>query len=136
MASLAGQLAPLINDWARQVVQEAAQQVFDGSQALCPVETGATKASGTLEQSGDLTARISYDDRGFTDEGPDAHEIEGNPLLAFDWPQAGLFPAIFRRVAWVPGAGVAENKGWFSERSVTDDTWQTALIQAAEDFTL
>ncbi len=135
MASIAEQLGPLIEEWARQVMQEAAQIVFDATQALCPVEDGDTLASGQLS-GGDLTWSITYDDVGFTDEGPEAHEIEGNPLLAFDWPEQGLFPAIFRRVAWVPGPGVAANKGWFSERSASDGNFGDALIVAGDSFGL
>ncbi len=139
VASIAEQLRPLIEEWARQVAEAAARTVFDGTQALCPVGDdpgGQTKDSGKVEQAGDFDWTITYDDRGFTDEGPEAHEIEGNPLLAFDWPEQGLFPAIFRRVAWVPGPGVETNKGWFSQRSCTDETWFVALQQAAEQFGL
>lgn len=137
VASLSEQLRPMIRAWAAEVQREAADSVFQATQALAPVgETGALVASGQLEQSGEFGWRISYDDRGFTDVGPEAHEIRGNPVLAFDWPAAGLYPAIFRSVMWTPGPGVAANRGWFSERSATQEQYEQALLVAAEAFSL
>lgn len=136
MASLAEQLEPLVREWGRQVAQDAAELVFDASQALCPEDEGTLRDSGSIEATGDLHYRISYDDVGYTDEGPVAHRIEGNPLLVFDWPEQGLFPAVFRHVDWVPGPGVEANKGWFTERAVTDEQWQNSLQVAAESVDL
>lgn len=143
MATISEQLKPLIRAWAEEVQREAADSVFQATQALCPVGTGgdsgeggALRASGQLEPDGPLAWRITYDDIGFTDEGPVAHEIRGDPFLAFDWPEAGLYPAVFRSVQWVPGAGVAANKGWFSERSATQEQFEAALLVAAEAFSL
>lgn len=123
--------------WAQQVVQEAATEMELKARAQCPV---AAVGGGEMLQSiqtaavGDLTWEITAEDRGFTDEGPEAHEIVGNPLLAFDWPAPGpgLFPAIFRHVNWVPGDGVAANKGWWTERTITDANWLEALTTAGD----
>lgn len=135
-SSLAEQLRPLIREWARQVAADAADLVFDATQALCPEDEGTLKASGSVEPRGELSFTISYDDVGFTDEGPTAHPIEGNPLLAFDWPEQGLYPAVFRHVEWVPGPGVEANKGWFTERACTQEQWENALRVAAEGVAL
>lgn len=134
-AALSDQLRPLLEAWAEAVAQEAAEAVFDATQALCPVAPeggGETRDSGRLQQVGPTSWEITYDDRGFTDEGPTAHTIEGNPLLAFDWPEMGLFPAVFARVEWTPGPGVEENRGWFSERAATQENWEAELLRAAD----
>lgn len=132
MATLAEQLETLIRDWAAEVAATAADLVFDATQALCPEDEGTLRASGTLDRAGDTSYTIIYDDVGFTDEGPQPHRIEGNPLLAFDWPEQGLFPAVFRHVNWVPGPGVEANKGWFTERAATQEQWENSLMIAAD----
>lgn len=136
MPTIAEQLAPMVERWAVQVLAEAADSVFQATQAFCPIDQGTMLASGTLEGDGALAWRITYDDVGYTDEGPQAHMIEGNPLLAFDWPERGLFPAVFRHVFWQPGPGVAENKGWFTDRAATQEQFENALQVAANAFSL
>lgn len=136
-ATIAEQLEPLLREWAANVTAAAARDVLDAAQVqFVPVAEGTLRDSGRLEQVAETTWSISFDDVGFTDEGPVAHPIEGDPLLVFDWPEAGLFPAFFRRVFWRPGPGVEANKGWFSERAVTEDSWLAALIDAAEAWDL
>lgn len=139
MTSLAEQLRPLLEEWAQHVGDDAADLMLATAQALAPIGAeggGETRDSGEVDQAGHLAWSIQFDDRGYTDEGPEPHTILGNPLLAFDWPERGLFPAIFRSVEWKPGPGVAANKGWFSERAMTDDQWQNALTVAAESVEL
>lgn len=130
-SSLAEQLRPALEEWGRQVAEEAADSIRATVEATAPNDTGEMVASIQLVQTGPLSWAVTVDDRGFTDVGPEAHTIEGNPLLAFDWPAAGRFPAILRSVYWTPGPGVAENRGWFSERACTDEQWGSALDVAA-----
>jgi len=132
MATIASQLEPLLRDWAHEVARGGAEHVFDVSQDECPEASGETRESGQLQPRGETAWTITYDDRGFTDEGPEAHPIEGNPLLVFDWEKLGLYPAVFRHVQWEPGEGVERNRGWFSERSATDDVYYEGLLDAAE----
>ena len=136
-ASIADQLVPLLESWARVVMAEATNTMLTSAQALAPVgETGETRDSLQAQPLGDWSWEITCEDRGYTDEGPEAHTIQGNPLLAFDWPEQGLFPAVFRRVNWVPGEGVAANKGWFSERAMDEANYDAALLQAADAYGL
>jgi hypothetical protein len=134
--SLAEQLTALVSEWADAVVADAAQtEMVFTAQANCPVapiDGGEMLNSIQAQPLGERLWEMSVDDRGFTDEGPEPHTIYGNPLLAFDWPAAGLFPAILAKVEWVPGPGVEMNRGWWSERTVTDDNWVAALERASE----
>lgn len=130
--SFAEQLAQPLQQWAEDVVREASETMLERGQQLAPLgETGETVESGRVEQSG-THASLTFDDRGYTDEGPTAHRIDGNPLLVFDWPAQGLMPAAFRHVFWTPGEGVARNRGWFTERTATPELWEQDLLAAAE----
>lgn len=136
MPTLAEQLGPLLEQWADRVMQEATDLMVDAATAVCPEDEGVTRASIEGQMVGPSRSTITVDDRGFTDEGPAPHHIEGNPLLVFDWPEKGLFPAVFRHVDWVPGAGVEANKGWFTERAMSDDNFTAALQIAAQSVDL
>lgn len=126
----------MLEDWAHRVGEEAADSMRATVEALAPEDTGEMRDSTEVFATGQFSWAITVDDRGYTDVGPEAHTIEGNPLLAFDWPSAGKFPAIFRSVYWTPGPGVAANKGWFTERATSDEQWQNALEVAAEGIQL
>lgn len=140
MPSLAEQLSALLTDWANAVVADAAQnEMLFTAQTNCPIapiDGGEMRDSIQAQPLGERLWELSVEDRGFTDEGPEPHTIYGNPLLVFDWPEAGLFPAVFTKVNWVPGPGVELNRGWWSERTITDDNWLSALERSAEQFQL
>lgn len=136
MSSLADQLAPMLEEWAAEVAERAAGGMEQVARDNAPDDTGETARSIEARRTGQTSYEMTADDRGFTDEGPEPHRIEGNPLLAFDWPGAGLFPAVFAHVDWVPGAGVAANRGWWTLRSATDDEWLGQLEAAADAVTL
>lgn len=141
MPSIEDQLRPLVEEWARRVTEVAAHAQFDATQALCPVGTSESGgATGTMRDSatldGDATRwHIEYQDVGYTDEGPEPHDIHGNPLLAFPWHERGIPLMIARSVHWVPGAGVEQNRGWFTN-NVTDATWDEHLRFAADSTAL
>lgn len=141
MASLAEQLGGMIERWSAEVMREASTEMTFKAKTECPVAPiGGGEMISTIaaDQVDPLRYRLSVEDRGYTDEGPEPHPIEGNPLLVFDWPEAppsyggALFPAVFRHVDWKPGAGVAANKGWWSDRTITDDNFEDCLRIAAE----
>lgn len=126
-------------------IETRASEVFDAASAAivakkiadCPIgETGdmaqsidATPASGG---AGNLTCdlHVDVDYASYTDEGTEAHDIPGNPWIAFE----GADGTVIRNtdlsgpIRWVPGAGVAANIGWFS-RTLQDD-WTEAVSDA------
>ena len=51
-----------VQEHAREALLETAQAVFDVSQQLCPVDTGALRASGRVEPNGPDQVIIAYGD--------------------------------------------------------------------------
>jgi hypothetical protein len=49
----------MVRTAAQMRMYDTVRATFDESQALCPVDTGAMKASGTMEV-GDLTGSVTY----------------------------------------------------------------------------
>lgn len=90
-------LLALVDEWAVQVGDVCAQELENIVRDAAPVgETGELRDSVSAEASGGapvVTVHIeaSSDHASYTDEGTPPHKIEGNPLLAFDWPKAGKF---------------------------------------------
>jgi hypothetical protein len=137
MASLAEQLRELLLDWRELVVEDAGQRIFDLTQERCPVgETGSLKESGSVAMSGEGQTSIVYEAEhaSYTDEGTEAHLIQGNPLLAFFWEKLGA-DVVFRSVMWEPGEKVAANIGWFSD-AVSEDRWSEALLESMDAIAL
>jgi len=153
--SIADQLRPRLEEWARQVVTDAGSNLFAQTLDRCPVghdpesgvETVALKRSGHGEYEGDFLFVIGYssespygeDYASFTDEGTEAHPItprDTNPsgLLSFFWERLGHRVAL-PFVMWEPGEGVAQNIGWFSD-ICTLDNWQQQLQLSADSIPL
>lgn len=65
-------------------MRECADDIYDDSQALVPVDTGELKASGYVE-GGASEYKIGYtaDHAAYVEFGTGPHLIEGNPTLAF-----------------------------------------------------
>lgn len=139
MASLAEQLEAMLREWGAAVHREASDSMLATGQAMAPVapeDGGETRDSGMVVPHSDTSATLTFEDRGFTDEGPEPHTITGNPYLAFEG-LGGELVILGREgspasVNWVPGPGVEANRGWFTERTATDDHWGEALRVAAD----
>jgi hypothetical protein len=124
-------LADALTQWATAIKEDAAQNLYDRIEP--PADSGRLADSGKVDQSGPLSATISFDAESatgepyasFTDQGTPAHEIVGSPLLSFYWPRLGKV-VVLRRVQHPGTVGT----GWFSN-VVTDDAWAGELEQAA-----
>lgn len=128
--SISAQLAPVIA--ARGLVIHGAgiAIIEHALDARVPVDTGATRHSRravTRPAPTSISTEISYDtpQAEITDKGPKAHVIRAHGK-ALRFVGSGGTVVYRRQVNWRPGAGVARNKGWFSD-TVTDSAWRAAL---------
>lgn len=134
MAVDVASLTAALSDWGERVFVEAAGDLADQVREAAPVgETGNLRDSveavigstGTIN-TGAIEVGVEY--ASMVDEGTSAHEIEGNPLLAFE---VGGEQVIVHRVAH---PGTTANP--FFTNTATDANWLAALESAAEAFPL
>ena len=114
----AGAVGEVVRDELETTTKEAA-----------PVKTGElrdeiTVTVGAGGGSVDWTVDSPADYSSYTDEGTEAHPIVGNPLLAFDWPEAG--GTVIVHSVMHPGT---TGTHWFDE--AMPDRFQQALDLAA-----
>lgn len=113
---------------ADSITGDIVNDMVNDLQAAAPFESGETRDSIEARQL-DYGPVFSYEilsptpQSVWTEEGTDPHVIEGNPLLAFNWPKLGGKLMILRSVNH-PG-----NKAmpWF--HPITD-TWPDRLQRA------
>jgi hypothetical protein len=123
MAADVSGLTVAILDAAPTICEEAAEAMGRDIQASAPVgETGelsrewetSTQPSGNGAVS---TLRFTAEHASYQDEGTDAHEIVGNPLLAFEWGGQTVI------VHSVQHPGSHKNDGFFSDKAGDESLW-------------
>lgn len=106
-------LAAAVRARAAQRMEAAAQQLVDVMRSRASRRSGALADGIHIESVTDDGVRIlvrvvstapysRYQDEGTGVYGPEGRRIQGNPLLAFDWPAAGGL-VIVHSVAGSPG---------------------------------
>lgn len=127
-----------VREWGRLVMDIALDRFIETKKGLAPIgETGdlhdSIEARGVDDTGDGYTAEVVVDVEyaSYTDEGTEAHDIHGNPFLAFQIDGEDIVVPL---VHWVPGPGVAANKGWWSNS--IDDQWSAAIETAAGEVTV
>lgn len=133
MADTTG-LRELIERYAAEVGDVVRDELEEATKTAAPVKTGEMRDEITVTVSagsGQVAWEVDSpaEQSSFTDEGTQAHRIQGNPLLAFDWPQAGGL-VIVRSVNH-PGT---QGTHWFADPM--PQRFQDALDVAAAQVTL
>ena len=126
-----------VEQWSLDVFAEAVELILDELDDAVPVGPDRARTGPRLKDTLDVKAgvdnvTIAYlaEHASFTDEGTAPHRIDGNPLLSFYWADGPNGPGtyVFRFVNH-PGT---EGTHWWTG-TMTDDNWQNALDQAAEN---
>lgn len=109
----ASALEQRLREMAVEEADKLADRVVEIAQSRCSRRTGTLADSisneGAVSTGNGATAHVvvgedygKYQDEGTGIYGPEGTRIEGNPLLAFDWPAAGGL-VIVHSVAGSPG---------------------------------
>lgn len=137
MATDTTALKAAISDWVNRGCDQALSMLEDDLNP--PVGSGDDPHSGQLrdskvelpistvdESGGEWRSSLAYtaEYASFTDEGSDPHTIEGNPLLAFNWPAVGKFMIVHS--VQHPGSSGTR---WWSDK-MTPDNWAQMLQEA------
>lgn len=141
MATDVSQLKEAIADWVNRGGDEAALLLQNDVDTVVPVGSGDDPHPGMLRDSKE-TLEVSRVDAGggewrdqlaytaeyasYTDTGSDPHQIDGNPLLAFNWPKVGKFMILHS----VQHPGTAGTR-WWSDH-VTEDNWGVMVGEALD----
>lgn len=93
MADASG-LRALIEQYVAELAPVVDAELEASTKEAAPVRDGTLRDEitvSTAHGSGAVTWTVDSpaDHSSYTDEGTQAHPIRGNPLLAFDWPEAG-----------------------------------------------
>lgn len=123
------QLRADVTSWLDDSVAMATDDWLAQIDGVAPVKTGETVASGRVTiftGAPYYIAELAYPTPQalWTDEGTRAHEIVGNPLLAFDWNGQLVITHSVQHPGFV-------GTRWFSD-SVTDPAWAGELDRALE----
>lgn len=97
-ADLGGQVFDKFVDTARGFCSRREGDLWDSIEHDGPIDDG-TRVSATAIAGAD---HASYQNDGVGEFGPEGARIQGNPLLAFDWPAAGGL-VVVRSVAGYEG---------------------------------
>ncbi len=130
-------LKSAIADWVNRGCEQGLAMLRDDINA--PIGTADDPHQGMLRDSeqvlpistvdvdgGEWRSSLAYTAAyaSFTDEGSDPHTIEGNPLLAFNWPKVGKVMILHS----VQHPGTQGTRWW--SNSVNPDHWAEILQEA------
>lgn len=119
-----------LEKWAQRVFFDAAQSMADKDTRDVPRDTGALAQTRRLQiNETAYTASVEYpgDLPNWLEDGTGPHRIDGNPLLAFNWPKAG--GVVFLRHVNHPGS--RKQVGWFTN-TWNEDTFRLFLEFAVQ----
>lgn len=122
-----------MRSWADQVRVRAVEEMaadLDRDVPVAPEGGGALRRSQEIRHLGVDRSEIVYPPEyaSYTDEGTDAHEIRGRPLLAFPWDGTLVVVHSVQH----PGT---QGTHWWSD-VMNDDGYDNALNAAAEQVKL
>lgn len=135
MATDLSQITTALIDACPAIVEDAANAMGRDVQLSAPVgETGDLSRDWEVQTSADssgasATLTFTTEYASYQEEGTGPHQIDGNPLLAFNWNGQTVI------VHSVHHPGSTKNVGWFSNKAEDESLW-TLLCQAAADSTV